>query len=168
MSRARAGEKRPRVLLVASSGGHLLELLELADGFERRDRLWVTFDKPDARSLLRGERVVHAHHPTNRNLRNLARNLVLAVRLLVRLRPEAIVTTGAGVAVPFCFVGRALGARVVYVESLARASDLSLTGRIVRPVTTTFFVQWPELAERHRAAVYSGSIFDDPADARHA
>src|SRR4051812_4055685 len=42
----------------------------------------VTFDKSDARSLLAGEAVTYAHSPTNRNLRNLFRNSLLAVRLL--------------------------------------------------------------------------------------
>ena len=150
------------VLLVASSGGHLLELLQLADAFDRGRRHWVTFDKPDARALLAGESVTPAHHPTNRSLRNLLRNAMLALRLLRRLRPAAVVTTGAGVAVPFCWLGRAFGARVVYVESLARVSDLSLTGRLVRPVTHSFFVQWPELAERFSYTTYRGSIVDDP------
>ena len=169
MSLEKQGDRaRPRVLLVASSGGHLLELLALAEPFEPAERLWVTFDKADARYLLRDERVVYAHHPTNRSLRNLVRNMLLAVRLVVRLRPAAVITTGAGVAVPFCVAGRALGARVVFVESLARATDLSLSGRLVKPLASTFFVQWPELAERYAGVVYSGSIYDDPPDARHA
>jgi beta-1,4-N-acetylglucosaminyltransferase len=159
---------RRTVLLVASSGGHLLELLELADAFERQERHWITFDKPDARSLLSGERVTYAHHPTNRNVSNLLRNTLLALRLVARLRPAAVVTTGAGVAVPFCYAGRAVGARVVYVESLARIDQLSLTGRLVRPVVNRLFVQWPELAERDPRAVYEGSIFGDPPYARHA
>ena len=62
-----------QVLLVASSGGHLLELLELADEYTPATREWVTFDKPDARVLLAGERVTFAYGPTNRHLGNLIR-----------------------------------------------------------------------------------------------
>ncbi|MGH2822930.1 MAG: UDP-N-acetylglucosamine--LPS N-acetylglucosamine transferase, partial [Thermoleophilaceae bacterium] len=51
---------------VCSSGGHLLQMLELREAWDPFDRVWVTFDKSDARSLLGGERVVHAHGPTNR------------------------------------------------------------------------------------------------------
>ena len=147
------------ILLVCSNGGHLLQLLQLRDEWPRDERVWVTFDKPDARSLLAGEEVVYAHHPTNRSLRNLLRNLVLAFRLLRRHRPRAVVTTGAGVAVPFCWLGRALGVRVVYIESFSRIFEPSLTARLVHPVAHAFFVQWPELRPRFRKARYEGAAF---------
>ena len=117
------------VLLVASNGGHLLQLDQLRDTWEHDERHWVTFDKPDARSMLAGEAVTFAHHPTNRNVPNLLRNVMLALRLLLRLRPRAIVTTGAGVAVPFCWLGRALGSQVIYIESFARVNQLDGNSR---------------------------------------
>lgn len=146
-------------LLVASNGGHLLQLVQLRDQWPLERRQWVTFDKPDARSLLTGETVTYAHHPTNRSLLNLIRNAVLAVRLIRKLRPQAIVTTGAGVAVPFCYLGRALGSRVIYIESFARVTEPSLTGRLVHPVAHRFFVQWPSLLKRYRKAEYLGAVF---------
>jgi UDP-N-acetylglucosamine:LPS N-acetylglucosamine transferase len=145
---------------VASAGGHLLQLLQLREEWPLGDRQWVTFDKTDARSLLIGETVWFAHHPTNRNIPNLLRNLVLAFRLIRRLRPRAIVTTGAGVAVPFCYVGRLFRARVIYIESFARISNPSLTARLVYPVATSFFVQWPELLQYFNRALYAGQVFD--------
>lgn len=146
-------------LLVASSGGHLLQLNQLREIWEREERHWVTFDKPDARSLLAGEAVTFAHHPTNRSLRNLVRNTLLAARLLRRLRPSAIVTTGAGVAVPFCYLGRLYGAKVIYIESFARVDEPSLTGRLVHPAADRFFVQWPALETRFRKAEHLGGLF---------
>ena len=90
---------RPRergpLLLVCSSGGHLLQLLALRPAWEPFDRVWVGFDKPDTRSLLAGERVLHAHGPTNRNVGNLLRNLRLAVRTIRAERPAAILTTAS-------------------------------------------------------------------------
>ena len=146
-------------LLVASSGGHLCELLRLHDGWSRDDRHWVTFDTADARSLLTGEQVTYAAHPTNRNVPNFLRNVRLAFRLVRALRPRAVVTTGAGVAVPFCWIARMHGARVVYIESFARIEGPSLTGRLVHPVATDFFVQWPTVARFYRKAQYRGALF---------
>ena len=97
------------LLLVCSSGGHLLQLHELRAAWEPFPRAWVTFDKSDARSLLREERVIHAFGPTNRNIPNLLRNLRLAWRVIRPERPAAILTTGAGVAVPFAWIGRCTG-----------------------------------------------------------
>lgn len=147
------------LLLVCSSGGHLLQLFSLAGAWEDRRRLWVTFDKSDARVLLADERVEHAFGPTNRNLKNLLRNLRLAVIVLRRERPAAILTTGAGVAVPFAWIGRLLGVSVFYVESVTRIEELSLSGRLIRPVAQQVFVQWPELAATSPRLRFAGNLF---------
>jgi UDP-N-acetylglucosamine:LPS N-acetylglucosamine transferase len=149
-----------QILLVASSGGHLLELLQLADLWPQVRRHWVSFQTRDAISLLDGERVTWAYHPTNRNLTNLIRNFGLALELLWRRDTQAIVTTGAGVAVPFAIVGRLLGVNVVYVESMARITSPSLTGRLVYPFADTFIVQWPGLQRMFSRALSFGTLFD--------
>ena len=155
---ASSSDACPQGLLVASSGGHLLQLVHLESGLPDLDWQWVAFDTPDARQLLTGRQVVFAHHPTNRSIRNLVRNTFLAWGTIRRTRPRIVISTGAGVAVPFLWLGRAFGARVVYVESFARTSELSLTGRLVRPVAHRVFVQWPGAA-RGRKTEYVGSIF---------
>ena len=91
-------ERRPRILLVASSGGHLVELIELAGQYDRDSRHWVTFDKYDARVLLAGESVEYAYSPTNRHIGNLIRNCFLAFQIISRFRPDAMITTGPGLA----------------------------------------------------------------------
>jgi beta-1,4-N-acetylglucosaminyltransferase len=149
-----------KVLLVASNGGHLLQLLQLADLWPQERRHWVTFQKSDAVSLLASERVTWAYHPTNRNLPNLIRNFGLALRMVRRRRVQAIVTTGAGVAVPFVIVGRLLGVNVVYIESMARITSPSLTGRLVYPFADTFIVQWPGLQRYFKRALCFGTVFD--------
>jgi len=133
-----------RLMLVGSSGGHLAQLLALEPVWVRRDRSWVTFDTPDAVSLLEGERVYWCYHPTNRNLGNLIRNTVLAARTLWRERPTVIVSSGAGAAVPFFWIGRVLGATTIFVEVIDRLETRTLTGRLVTPVASHILVQWPE------------------------
>jgi UDP-N-acetylglucosamine:LPS N-acetylglucosamine transferase len=147
------------VLIVCSSGGHLLQMHELREAWQPFERVWVTFDKSDARSLLRGEQVLHAFSPTNRNIPNFLRNLRLAWRVVRRERPAAVLSTGAGVAVPFAWIGRLHGAKVVYVESFTRMDDLSLSGRMIAPVAERFYVQWPELAKSGRRLRFAGNLF---------
>ena len=149
------------VLLVCSTGGHLLELCALEDAWGSLDRLWITFDRPDAHAVLGSERVLFAHGPTNRSVKNLVRNMVLAWRVLRRARPSALVSTGAGVAVPFAWLARARGVRVVFVESLTRIEGPSLSGRLVAPVADRLYVQWPELLRSMRGSRFVGNIFSD-------
>ncbi len=119
---------------------------------------WVTYDSSDARSLLADERVFFAHGPGTRNVKTFLRNLPLAWNLIRRLRPAVIVSTGAALAVPFSWAGRALGAKVVYVESLTRIERVSLSYRLVAPVADRLYVQWPELT-RETGARYAGNVF---------
>ena len=147
-----------KLCLVASSGGHLLELLSLRAAWEAHERIWVTFQTEDAHNLLEGERVIWAFYPTNRSVRNLLRNLALAWRLLRTERPAMVISTGAGVAVPFLWVGRWLGVRTIYIESLARIQSLSLSGKLLYPIVNRFFVQWPDLVPRYPKAVYGGLV----------
>jgi len=139
-----------------------MQLVLLRDAFHDRTRAWVTLDREDARSLLAAEPVFYAHGPTTRNVGNLIRNLRLAWTLVRRLQPRVVLTTGAGVAVPFAWIGRLVGARVVYVESLTRVNRPSLSFRLIKPVAHRVYVQWPELARAIPDARYVGTVFDPP------
>ena len=156
---SRTTSDRVEVLLVCSSGGHLLQLHALERAWRPFVRSWVSFDKSDVRSLLADETLFFAYGPTNRSLKNLAKNLVIAASVIRRTRPRVILTTGAGVAVPFAWIGRLAGARVVYVESLTRIDAPSLSCRLIRPVAARVYVQWPELVPKVRGARYVGSVF---------
>jgi UDP-N-acetylglucosamine:LPS N-acetylglucosamine transferase len=154
---------RSDLLLVCSTGGHLLQLVALREAWLPFSRTWVTFDKSDARSLLRDERVIFARGPTNRSIKNLLRNLAIAWRVVSETRPTVVLTTGAGVAVPFAWVARLRGASVVYVESLARIDGPSLSYRLIAPIATRRYVQWPELALSVRGARFAGNVFSADA-----
>ncbi len=136
-------DRRP-ILLVCSSGGHLGQLYNLRPWWQGFDRVWVTFEKPDATSLLAGERVLWAHHPTTRNLRNLIRNTWLAFGTVRRLRPSMVVSTGAAVAFPFFLAARVYGARTTYIEVFDRLDSATMTGRLCYPLSDLFLLQWEE------------------------
>ena len=145
-------------MLVASSGGHLAQLLALQPWWAERRRIWVTFDTPDAQSQLLREEVVWAFHPTTRNLRNLLRNFWLAFRIVPRIRPDVVVSTGAGVAFPFFVAARLRRIPTVYVEVYDRIDSRTLTGRLCRPFTTLFCVQWEEQLGLYRGAQLIGEL----------
>jgi UDP-N-acetylglucosamine:LPS N-acetylglucosamine transferase len=153
-----AGEHRAPVLLVASSGGHLTQLAALSTWWTRYRRTWVTFNDVQATSLLAGETVRWAYGPTTRNIPNLLRNTVLAVRMLLRERPALIVSTGAGVAVPFIVLGWVLRVPTAFIEVYDRVEMPTLTGRLVRPFATLILVQWQEQLASYPRAVMVGPL----------
>jgi UDP-N-acetylglucosamine:LPS N-acetylglucosamine transferase len=146
------------VLLVGSSGGHLAQLVALRPWWQDQKRTWVTFDTVDARSQLEGERCHWAYHPTTRHLGNAVRNLWLAVRVLRRDRPDVVVSTGAGVALPFFVVARLLGMTTVYVEVYDRIDNRALTARLCRPLSSLFCVQWDEQLDLYPGATVIGCL----------
>jgi len=148
-----------RLMIVCSSGGHLFEMICLRRFWEGKDRVWGTFPTAEARNLLADETEVHwAAFPTVRNVPNLLRNVRLAWRLIRAVRPAMVVTTGSGVAAPFLWLAWLHGIPTVFVESITRITELSLTARMVRPFATRLLVQWPELASRTAGVEHHGRI----------
>jgi UDP-N-acetylglucosamine:LPS N-acetylglucosamine transferase len=151
--------ERSKVLFVGSSGGHLAQMVRLRAWWESHDRHWVTFDKPDAVSVLAGESVTWAFHPTTRNLANLLRNLRLARTVLRRERPDVVVSTGAGVALPFFVLARTMGIPTVYLEVYDRIDSRTLTGRLCAPFTDLFLLQWPEQRAQYPKGIVVGTLY---------
>jgi len=150
-----------KVALVCSSGGHLLQLYQLKPWWERQERFWVTFNKPDARSLLRGEEAVWAHHPTTRNIPNMFRNLALAWRVLRQRRPNVIISNGAGVAFPFFAVGKLLGIKTVYIEVYDRIDLPTVTGKLCYPLSNLFLLQWEEQRRWYPKGIVIGKLLGE-------
>jgi UDP-N-acetylglucosamine:LPS N-acetylglucosamine transferase len=146
------------VLLVASSGGHLAQLLALRPWWEQRTRSWVTFDTPDARSQLSAESVAWAYFPTTRNVPNLLRNTALAATTFPRVNPDLVVSTGAAVALPFFVIARLLGIPTVYIEVFDRLDSRTVTGRLCRPISDLFLVQWERQAPMYPGSHVVGSL----------
>lgn len=140
-------------------GGHLTHLYMLKDFWKDKDRFWVTFDKEDARSILKNEKVISCYYPTNRNIKNLIKNTFLAIRVLLKEKPDLIISSGAAVAVPFFYIGKILGAKLIYIEVFDRIDKPTVTGKLVYPIADKFIVQWEEQKKVYPKAINLGSIF---------
>lgn len=140
------------LLMVCSSGGHLAQMLTMEPWWRDHERWWATFRTPDAEVALADERVSWVFHPTTRNVKNAIRNFGLAVRLLRRIRPDVVISTGAGVAVPFFLIARIMGIPTVFVEVYDRLDSRTLTGRLCRPLSSLSCVQFEE-----QLALYPGA-----------
>lgn len=151
--------KKIKVCLVGSSGGHLTHLYMLKDFWQNKERFWVTFDKLDSRSILQNEKKYYCYYPTNRNFKNLIKNTFLAIKILRKERPNLIISSGAAVAVPFFYLGKLFGAKTIYIEVYDRINSGTLTGKLVYPVTDKFIVQWEEMKKVYPKAINLGSIF---------
>jgi beta-1,4-N-acetylglucosaminyltransferase len=148
-----------KVCLVGSSGGHLTHLYMLKPFWQEKERFWVTFDKEDARSILQDEKMYSCYYPTNRSLKALIINTFLAIKVILKEKPDLIISSGAAVAVPFFYFGKLMGAKLIYVEVFDRIDKPTLTGKMVYPIVDKFIVEWEETKKVYPKAINLGSIF---------
>lgn len=148
-----------KMCLVCSSGGHLKQLYLIDKVWKNYDRIWVSFDKEDANSLLKDESKISCYFPTNRNVINLIRNFYLAFKVLKNNKPDVVVSSGAAIAIPFFYLSKLFKIKTVYIEIIDRVDKPTLTGKIVYPVTDLFVVQNESLKKVYPKAVNLGSVF---------
>lgn len=151
--------KKIKVCLVGSSGGHLTHLYMLKSFWHDKERFWVTFNKEDARSILEGEKIYPCYFPTNRNVKNLIKNTFLAVKVLRKENPDILISSGAAVAVPFFYLAKLKGKKLIYIEVYDRVDKPTITGKLVYPIVDKFIVQWEEQKQVYPKAINLGSIF---------
>lgn len=156
-------------VLVASTGGHLAELVELESRMRLADDcLWVTFDSPQSRSLLQGRSTRFIGMICQREFKAVCRGVLDAHRILAGTRATAVISTGAAVALSFLPYAALRGIPTHFIESATRVGSPSLTGRILeRLPSVRLYRQYPEpVSGRWK---YVGSVFDgfEAREARH-
>lgn len=128
---------------MSSCGGHLTEVRQVRPAYEPYDHFYVINKHIQVPEDMAGHKVYFIRH-SERDLLFFV-NLLEAWRILRAERPDVILSTGAGPAVPFAMVGRLLGIKVLFIETLARIQAPSLTGRLMYRLSNRFFYQFESL-----------------------
>jgi beta-1,4-N-acetylglucosaminyltransferase len=145
-----------KICIVSSCGGHLTEVRSLRQAYESHPHFYVLNDKAILPPEMQGKTYFIAH--SERDWKFFL-NLWEAFRILRRERPQVILSTGAGPAVPFALVGRLLfSTKVVFVETLTSVRRPSLTGRIMYRLAHRFFYQWKGLERFFPNGTYGGLL----------
>jgi UDP-N-acetylglucosamine:LPS N-acetylglucosamine transferase len=147
-----------RICLVASAGGHMNQLLKLAESWKGYDTFYITTTAA-LKEKLREQGNVYIVGECNREYPwRVIQVLVRCISIILRERPDVVISTGAAVGCITCFLGKLVGAKVIWLDSIANVSHISLSGRMVRLFANLFLVQWPELAEKYRNVGYEGTV----------
>ena len=147
-----------KLALVCSPGGHLTEILMLRPALDGHERFFVTPRTVRTEALAARERVYFVPD-VGLNLRLMVLTSLRALKILLRERPDVVISTGAEVAIPFSWLGKLLGAKIVYIETWTRVHTRSGTGPLVYPVADLFLVQWPSLLGSYGSkARYEGGV----------
>lgn len=147
-----------KICLACSTGGHLLQMLQLKKIYQKYDHFFITFRRPMSEHLSKTEKVHFVKDPKKNPLKIII-NFFQSFIIFLKERPDIVISNGAGVAVPFCFISKIFDKKLIFIESFSRVSEPSISGKIVYSISDLFLVQWKQLLKFYEKAKYGGSIF---------
>jgi UDP-N-acetylglucosamine:LPS N-acetylglucosamine transferase len=151
-----------KICIVASAGGHLAELQSLLPVISEYDYFYVTFYLKNVTTNL-PERTYFVVNPDIRNPRlgipAFAINFFQSLFILLKERPNVVITSGATVAFTFCYLAKfLLKSRIIFIETMSRINSPSLIGRLLHPIADVFIVQWRSMLKFYPKAIYGGCL----------
>ena len=146
-----------KVCLACSAGGHLTEMTQLKKVYGKHKHFFLTFKRKDSEYLATKE-CVYFVRDTGRNILNSLINFCQSLGIFLKERPDVIISTGAGVAVPTCFLAKLFGKKLIFIESFCKVEKPSATGKLLYPITDLFIVQWKALLRFYPRAKHGGTI----------
>lgn len=141
--RSKAG--RRKILAISSRGGHWIQLLRLRPAFDGSDVIFVTTE-PEYRSMVDGAPFRVITEATRNEKLRMLKMLVQILWIFLRERPTAVVTTGAAPGYFAVRLGKLFGSRTLWIDSIANAEELSLSGRLASKHADVTLTQWSHLA----------------------
>ncbi|MFH0889598.1 MAG: PssD/Cps14F family polysaccharide biosynthesis glycosyltransferase [Candidatus Aenigmatarchaeota archaeon] len=148
-----------KIAISSSAGGHLTEILQIRGAYDKYDKFFITVKRKDTEDLANAERVYFVKD-TGRSVIGLLKNIVQSFRIISSEKPDVVITTGAGAAIPSCIIAKLLGAKLVYIESYCRVKSKSISGILLYPFADVFLVQWESMTAKYgKKAQYWGGVF---------
>lgn len=154
-------EKKKKVCLISSSGGHLEQLMQLKDVCEKYDCFYVVSRTKATEAMKKKHYIVSDLVRKNKFVMvlRMVRMMSEQLDIFLKEKPDVILTTGAAIAIPMCIIGKIFRKKVIYIESFARMTTPNKTGQLVYKFADLFIIQWEELRKYYPNAVYGGSIY---------
>lgn len=157
---------KSRILFACSGGGHLVQLLRLANAIGKDRELVLLTEKNEVNSASRFANfsdVCFIPHGGRENgaiyFFMFIRNFFLSLFYYLRYRPKLLISNGAHTALPICIIAKVFCSKVIFIETFAKVSTPTITGRIVYHFADVFYVQWPQLLDFYKKAKYDGRLY---------
>lgn len=157
--------QKKKVMFISSVGGHLTQLLELKAIFENFNYVLIT-EKTDVTKSMTEKYNIKFLPYGSRNQKFiypfiLIWNCIKSLFYILKYNPNVVITTGANTAAAMCCLGKLFGKKVIYIESFAKRTSPTLTGKIIYKLHayTTFVVQWETMLKFYPKAVFWGGIY---------
>lgn len=149
---------RPRkILAVASGGGHWVQLRRIISAFDGEAVTYVTIN-PTYKTDVPDDRVFIVRDSTRWDRVGMTLLSLEILWILIRIRPHVVISTGAAPGCLAIILGRFMGCKTIWLDSIANVEEMSMSGRLVRRFSQLWLTQWPHLATED-GPEYAGRVF---------
>jgi UDP-N-acetylglucosamine:LPS N-acetylglucosamine transferase len=134
-----------KVVAIASAGGHWIQLLRLRPAFINDD---VTFmcTKPSFADTVEGYKYFTVPDSNRREKLKLVNSFFLIIKKILETKPDVIITTGAAPGLMAIVAGKLIGAKTIWIDSIANGDSISLSGKLALKIADRVYTQWEHLA----------------------
>lgn len=155
--------KKKKVMFICSVGGHLTQMLQMKKIFDEYDYVLIT-EKTEVTKEMKDKYNMEYLVYGSRNylfsyIFKFSFNIIKSLYLFIKYRPKTIITTGTHTAVPMCYIGKLFRRKIIYIESFAKRTSPTLSGKMVYPIADIFIVQWESMLSIYPKAKCFGPIY---------
>lgn len=155
---SKSDNRKIKICLVASAGGHLSQLLLLHPAWDGCDVFWVSTG-PMVREKLQviGRTYIVGECNREHPFKTIG-VMWRCLRIVLCEKPDVVLSTGAALGYLVCFWGKVFSAKIIWVDSIANTERLSLSGKMIRPFADLILSQWPDVADMYPNVEYVGEV----------
>lgn len=150
-----------KICFIASSGGHFEQLMMLKPLMDKYDSFIVT--EKTGYSVINGNRRAYYLKQVNRHERSfifkMLANTFSSLNIFIKEKPDVVISTGALATIPICVLAKVFRKKIIFIESFAKVTSPTLTGKLVYKFADQFYVQWEQMKEHYPEAIYKGGIY---------
>lgn len=151
------------IVFISSTGGHWSQLKEIDKKINFKDlkkEVFFITEKNDTNQEESGIFFLKQQDRKNKFfIKMFFDNLFLSIKYYFKTKPAVVVSTGAGVVIPFLVISKLFGSKIIFIESYAKVRTPTITGRIVYKFADVFYIQWPELKRIYKNSRYVGKVY---------
>lgn len=154
-------DKNKKICFAASSGGHYEQILMLKPLMQKYTSFLVT--EKTLYNAEAGDEKIYYLRQVNRKellfLLRMAENTFVSLCIFIKERPDVVITTGVLAVIPLCLLAKLFRRKLIYIESFAKVTTPTETGKLMYKYADQFYVQWPQMKDIYPAAIYLGGIY---------
>lgn len=150
-----------KICFAASSGGHFEQLMMLKPLMEKYDSFIIT-EKTFYRTTVKDEKMYYLHQVNRKEwtfIFMMLINIFISLFIFLKEKPDVVITTGVLAVIPISLFAKMTGKKLIYIESFAKVTSATLTGKLLYKYADQFYVQWEQMIEIYPKAIWLGGIY---------